>query len=149
MNIFKQLRFLFRRSLRDFSIWYIKRYGYCVIEEKNIYDWQIHPNYNASYNLPTKIPKEAIEYLQPKNSRLVQLKNDYQKFLANNFKKGLWTEDYLKNDDLLFFRGDNPYVHQKRGNQLKKSLICKLIRQENYLAFVAWHLLYCRKKTNI
>ena len=36
--------------------------------------------------------------------------------LTKNFKKGLWTEDYIKNEDLLFFRGDNPYIHQKRGN---------------------------------
>ena len=35
---------------------------------------------------------------------------------------------------------------KKRGNHLKKSLICKLIRQESCLAFVAWHLFYCQKK---
>ena len=118
MNIFKQIRLFLRRYLRDFSKWYIERYGYFVIEKKNLYDWQINPNYNASYNLPTKIPKDAKEYLHPKNPRLEQLRNDYQKFLAKNFKKGLWTENYLKNEDLLFFRGDNPYVYQKRGNQL-------------------------------
>lgn len=118
MNIFKQTRSFIRRCLRDLSRWYIERYGYFVIEKKNLYDWQIKPNYNASYNPETKIPNNAKKYLHSKNPRLIQLKSDYQKFLAKNFKKGLWTENYLKNEDLLFFRGDNPYVYQKRGNQL-------------------------------
>ena len=118
MNILKNTRLFIRRFLRDLSKWYIERYGYFVIEKKNLYDWQISPNFNTGYNLQTKIPKDAKKYLHPNNSRLVQLKNDYQKFLTKNFKKGLWTEDYLKSEDLLFFRGDNPYLYQKRGNQL-------------------------------
>ena len=35
----------------------------------------------------------------------------------NYFNKGLWTENYLGENDLIYFKGDNPYVYQRRGNQ--------------------------------
>ena len=117
MALLNSLRASLRRFLKNISVWYIERYGYHVIEKKSLYDWQINPDYKSKYNLETKIPKDAKEYLYPANPKLIQLKKDYQKFLANNFKKGLWTENYLGEKDLIYFRGDNPYVHQRRGNQ--------------------------------
>ena len=118
MNIFKPFRLFLRKKLRDISKWYLERYGYFILEKKNLYDWQLNPNFNSSYNIQTKIPDESREYLILKNPRLVNLKSDYKTFLRENFRNGLWTEDYLKNENLLYFRGDNPFVHQRRGNQL-------------------------------
>ena len=120
MAVLNNLRVSLRRFLKDLSVWYIERYGYHVIDKKSLYDWQINPDYKTKYNLETKTPKDAKEYLQHTNPKLIQLKKDYQKFLANNFKNGLWTENYLADKDLLYFRGDNPYVHQRRGNQQSK-----------------------------
>lgn len=90
MAVLNNLRVSLRRFLKDLSVWYIERYGYHVIDKKSLYDWQINPDYKTKYNLETKTPKDAKEYLQYTNPKLIQLKKDYQKFLANNFKKGLW-----------------------------------------------------------
>ena len=117
MKLLNSFRTCLRKFLKDLSVWYIERYGYHVTDKKTLYDWQINPDYNTKYNLETKIPKDAKDYLYPTNPKLIQLRKDYQKFLGNNFKKGLWTENYLGEKDLIYFRGDNPYVHQRRGNQ--------------------------------
>ena len=120
MFLLNKIRATIRRFLKNISVWYIQRYGYHVIDKKSLYDWQIHPNYSTRYNLETKIPEDAKEYLCRTNPILKQLKDNYQNFSANNFKKGLWTKKYLGDLDLVYFRGDNPYVHQSRGNQQSK-----------------------------
>ena len=117
MKLLNSLRVFLRKFLKNLSVWYIERYGYHVTDKKSLYDWQINPDYKTRYNLETKIPKDAKDYLYPTNPKLIQLRKDYQKFLGNNFKKGLWTENYLGEKDLIYFKGDNPYVYQRRGNQ--------------------------------
>jgi len=64
----------------------------------------------------TKVPDEALIYLQPTNPRLEELRKMYEGIEHPAAARSLWMDAYVERDlSLAFFRGDNAYVYQVRG----------------------------------
>ena len=112
------LRLYLRKKIKIISIWYLERYGYAVINARYLYPWQRFISFDSSYNKESYLPKNAFEYLKRSNPRLKELKQDYLNFTQKRQEKDLWLDGYVKDEHLLYFRGDNPYVWQKRGLDL-------------------------------
>ena len=112
------LRLYIRRKIKQLCIWYIERYGYFVIKEKYLYPWQKFIRFDSSYNKDSNLPDGALEYLNKSNPRLKELKKSYLNYIQTNHKTDLWLDEYVIDEHLLYFRGDNPYVWQKRGINL-------------------------------
>ena len=112
------LRLHLRKKIKIFSIWYLERYGYGVINTKYLYPWQGFISFDSSYNKDSYLPQNAFEYLKRSNPRLKELKRDYLNFSQKRQEQDLWLDGYVKDEHLLYLRGDNPYVWQKRGLDL-------------------------------
>ena len=112
------LRLYLRKKIKIISIWYLERYGYSVINARYLYPWQRFISFDSSYNKESYLPKNAFEYLKRSNPRLKELNQDYLNFTQKKSEKDLWLDGYVKDEHLLYFRGDNPYVWQKRGFDL-------------------------------
>jgi len=112
------LRLYLRKKIKQLSIWYIERYGYSVINSRYLYPWQRFISFDSSYNKESYLPENAFKYLKRSNPRLKELKQGYLDFTQKKQEKDLWLDDYVQEDHLLYFRGDNPYIWQKRGLNL-------------------------------
>ena len=67
------LRLYLRKKIKIFSIWYLERYGYSVINARYLYPWQRFISFDSSYNKESYLPKNAFEYLKRSNPRLKEL----------------------------------------------------------------------------
>jgi hypothetical protein len=85
-----------------------------VVPSSRLYDWQRNPARGSTYS-PTELPAGAAEYLRPDHPRLTELRERYAACSSVVTASELWDESYVHPDDLRFFRGDNPYVWQLRG----------------------------------
>ena len=65
MKLLNSLRVFLRKSLKDLSIWYIKRYGYHVTDKKSLYEWQINPDYKTLNSFNIKKIKEKKLKIYP------------------------------------------------------------------------------------
>jgi hypothetical protein len=95
----------------------LRRQGFEIVEARHLYDWQI-PDRAPPRPLERTVPANARDYLTRNNPRLAELKDRYRAFGGEVGKTLVWTEDYLSDDDLTFFRDDNPYVFQLRGRNM-------------------------------
>lgn len=93
---------------------YCKRYGYEIIERWRLYEWQKCSEAQPSYK-QSRLSKEATDYLQQNNPRLQELQARYTIFSNEVTAPLVWTDGYVRPDDILYFRGDNAYVWQLRG----------------------------------
>ena len=146
--MFHRFRLYLRVKIKQLSIWYIERYGYTVVSEKYLYPWQKSISFDSSYNKDSYLPDGALEYLKRSNPRLKKLKKTYLNFTQTNQKTDLWLDGYVADENLLHFRGDNPYVWQKRGinlnimsyamtyfwikNQNRENLLSKCIEENSF-----------------
>lgn len=64
------------------------------------------------------VPAEAVSYLVPDNSHLLDLKTRYANFNSQVTNPMHWVEGYIGDNDILDFRGDNAYVWQLRGDNM-------------------------------
>tara|TARA_B110000438_G_scaffold303679_1_gene366450 strand:+ start:4075 stop:5124 length:1050 start_codon:yes stop_codon:yes gene_type:complete len=115
MKIIFYFRKLIRLQLLTFSKWYLNRWGIASIKKSYLYPWQISPNYKGSYNKKSIIPKIIDNDFNQSNPRLKYLRKKYSDFQSSISKDGLWTKDHIDKINLTYFRGDNPYIFQKRG----------------------------------
>lgn len=92
----------------------LKRYDYEIIESRRLYEWQKCPEAQPSYK-QSRLTKEATDYLQQNNPRLQELQARYTIFSNEVTAPLVWTDGYVRPDDILYFRGDNAYVWQLRG----------------------------------
>lgn len=102
-----------RKALRSV----LKRCDYRLIKNEQLYEWQRNLKSGSSYR-KSKLPEEAVNYLQQNNPKLHDLKDRYEVFNNNVTDPFVWTYDYVKPDDILYFRGDNAYVWQLRGQNM-------------------------------
>ncbi len=107
----------FRARARRFLNSVFKRYGYELLSSSSLYEWQTYPQTQPSYK-ESALPEGAETYLQPNNARLKELQARYAEFDGEVMVPLLWKEGYVRPDDLRYFRGDNPYVWQLRGQNL-------------------------------
>lgn len=71
----------------------------------------------SRYN-PTPLPAGAKEYLCKDHPRFKELEEAYFACDQNVIKPLFWTEDNVKDEEILHFRGDNAYAWQLRGDNM-------------------------------
>jgi hypothetical protein len=92
----------------------LRRRGKEIIESHKLYEWQRDIASIPSYKR-VELPEEAIRYLRPDNPRLLDLQRRYSTFNLNATAPLVWHEGYLRDEEIPYFRGDNAYVWQVRG----------------------------------
>lgn len=94
----------------------LRRYDYSAVPDGLLYDWQKDI---ASGKIPTcskgKTPEEVESYLREHNTRLKDLETRYSLCDHSVIDQRVWIDDHVKTIDFRYFRGDNPYVWQLRG----------------------------------
>jgi len=91
----------------------LRRLGVELVPSSLVYDWQRRTP-GPAHN-PIELPAGAAEYLRPDHPRLKELRARYADCPSDVTDSDLWDEAYVGPDELRFFRGDNPYVWQLRG----------------------------------
>jgi hypothetical protein len=64
------------------------------------------------------LPEESINYLITGNPILIDLQNRYSSFNEKVTTPLVWTDNHIRQEDMLYFRGDNAYVWQLRGQNM-------------------------------
>jgi hypothetical protein len=104
-----------RRSLEEI----LPRFGYHLVPDRLIYNWQ--KSEARTLQDPTAtLPEGAEAYLRADNADLRELEAAYQRFGGPATVPSVWTSSHLQPRDLLYFRGDNPYVWQVRGRDMNE-----------------------------
>lgn len=104
----------FRKRLFLFVNSIISRFGFELLQNFVVYDWQRNPQTVSIYN-KSNVPKDAADYLQVDNPRLLELQERYNNFNSKVTIPTVWTNGYISKEELIYFRGDNGYVWQLRG----------------------------------
>ncbi|MCB9689343.1 MAG: putative sugar O-methyltransferase [Alphaproteobacteria bacterium] len=65
------------------------------------------------------LPAGAEEALRPDHPKLQELRRAYDAFGGPASNPALWTEAHVTAEDLRYFRGDNAYVWQLKGSNMK------------------------------
>lgn len=106
-----------------------ERFGLAINRTGNLYPWQVRPVLAGSHT--AKVPEEARADLRLDNPRLLELERRYAYFDPTVITPTVWNKDKISAEDLLYFRGDNPYVFQLRsrsGNELAYALTYYYLR---------------------
>ncbi len=109
------------KSVKQMLRHVLKYYDYDLIKISKMYEWQKSFTDGISesrFNEKTKLPEEAENYLQIDNRRLKELQERYSQFERSVTTPLVWNDDHIKPDDLKYFRGDNAYVWQKKGQNM-------------------------------
>ena len=105
------------RPVRDATKWLLKRNGYRILRDEDLYEWQRKPEPGDAYN-PSDLPPGAIEILSSSNQQLKSLQQRYAAFDRSVTAPLVWHENYIRDEQIQFFRGDNGYVWQLRGQNM-------------------------------
>lgn len=97
----------------------LRRFGHEIAESNLLYDWQ-KAGYAPPRRTDTPLPDGAQAYLRPDNPRLKDLQQRYARFNSTVTTPSVWTDDLVKSDDIQYFRGDNAYVWQLRGQNMSE-----------------------------
>jgi hypothetical protein len=102
---------------------FLKRYGLELIDSEVVYDWQrlSGPLAGPPQSESAVLPVDAASYLRADNPRLVELRERYKTFDSRVTTPIVWTDDYVRPQDILTFRGDNAYVWQRRGQNMHET----------------------------
>ena len=84
--------------------------GLRLMTRASLYPWQDAPAF-----ADRRLPDGAEQFLTFDNPRLRELVDRYKAFDPAVTTPAVWTDDKLASSDLLYFRGDNPFVWQSRG----------------------------------
>ena len=100
-----------------------ERFGIAINRTSNLYPWQIRPVLAGSHSDSSSEEDRAA--LDPDNPHLRELERRYAAFDPEVTVSAVWGTGKITAEDLLYFRGDNPYVFQLRsrnGNELSYAL---------------------------
>ena len=95
----------------------LKRRGKQIVLSEDLYDWQRDVVSSPVYKR-APLPPEASSYLRSDNPKLVNLKNRYESFNPEVTTPLVWHDGHLRSEDIPYFRGDNAYVWQVRGQNM-------------------------------
>ena len=95
---------------------FLRSRGKEIIRSEWIYDWQRGDYLQKPLYNPMALPAQASQTLRPDNPRLVDLQQRYARFNPAVTTPLVWREGHLRPEDIAYFRGDNAYVWQVRGN---------------------------------
>jgi hypothetical protein len=104
----------FKSTVREILRKLLARYQYDIVPESYVYDWQRGDP--AEKPREIFLPENAREVLVPNHPDLLDLKKRYEMTSYPFFDDMVWTEDRVKDEDILFFRGHNAYVFQEGGS---------------------------------
>lgn len=90
---------------------------YKLIDSRLLYGWQKSPEVKPTYNR-SALPEGASDYLHKNNPKLEYLNKKYDTFNTEVTTPLVWTDAHVKPDDVVYFRGDNAYVWQLRGQNM-------------------------------
>lgn len=91
--------------------------NYRLIEGRLLYEWQKASEEKPTYNR-SALPEGASDYLHKDNPKLEHLNKNYNTFNTEVTTPLVWTDAHVKPDDVVYFRGDNAYVWQLRGQNM-------------------------------
>jgi hypothetical protein len=101
----------FRSVLKDILRGILRKYGFDIVPKVSVYDWQVKaPSRTRDQGY---LPEDARSYLTPHNQRLLDYQERYRNSSYPISEVALWTEDHVSPEDILYFRGHNPYVFQE------------------------------------
>lgn len=89
----------------------LARYQYDIVPKVFVYDWQRGDQVQEPQEII--LPNNAREVLAPNNPNLLELKKRYKQTDFPFCDAMLWTDERVKVEDILFFRGHNAYVFQE------------------------------------
>ena len=92
----------------------LKRRGKQIVAVDELYEWQRRVVSGPVYRR-APLPPEASLYLRADHPKLLELKRRYAAFNSEVTTPLVWHEGYLRDEDIPYFRGDNAYVWQVRG----------------------------------
>jgi len=92
----------------------LKHFGYRIVDDQNLYEWQKTPSHTQPRYRMSKLPEDAADYLVMNNPRLRELQTRYAAFNGDVTTPLVWTDTWVRHEDMLYFRGDNAYVWQVR-----------------------------------
>ena len=101
----------FRSSVKRVLRKLLARYGFDIVPRAYIYDWQrenLQPRPSEIF-----LPEDAISYLSTTNPVFLDYKSRYSNCDHPAGEVSLRTEDRIKSEDVLYFRGHNAYVFQE------------------------------------
>lgn len=96
-----------------------RRFGYRVFP-----DWVLHPSQikeiesSDEMQSSSSVPEEAEDYLRATNPRLLELRKLYSGLDPDVGTPLLWTEKFAAKPNLIHFRGDNMWIHQRNSQYL-------------------------------
>src|SRR5262249_44034867 len=92
----------------------LRQQGKMILPLESLYEWQLNPHLGGPVFKPKVLPNDAREYLTPNNPKLLDLKRRYAKCDPDVTTPLVWTDGYVRTEDIAYFRGDNAYVWQVR-----------------------------------
>lgn len=103
-----------RRSKRLINL-LLKPFGHEI--GSLLYSWKKYFRKLQNFT-QSKLPEEAEQYLNPANPRLKELRERYALCGKNITAPSIWTDVHVSPHDIAYFRGDNAYVWQLRGQNM-------------------------------
>jgi len=101
----------FRSKIKEALRSVLAKYGFDIIPSVFVYDWQSGDL--AQEPRQVYLPEDARKTLTPTNPVLLELQTRYQNTNYPCCETLIWTEDRVKDEDILYFRGHNAYVFQE------------------------------------
>jgi hypothetical protein len=98
----------------------LRRRGLELIPAVNLYEWQLKPATGLVYNASSELPDGARDYLRGDHPRLLELERRYSACDPAVTTPYVWREGFVRDEDVAFFRGDNAYVWQVRGDNMNR-----------------------------
>jgi hypothetical protein len=92
----------------------LRHRGHEIVRSADLYEWQHKHSERPCFNA-TPLPGDAATYLRHDNPKLLELEQRYSAFDSDVTRPSVWTNGYVGQEDLTYFRGDNPWVWQLRG----------------------------------
>ena len=98
----------------------LRKRGLALIPSANLYEWQLRPGTGLVHNASAQLPDGAREYLRSDHPRLLELERRYSSCDPAVTTPYVWREGFVRDEDIAFFRGDNAYVWQVRGDNMNR-----------------------------
>jgi putative sugar O-methyltransferase len=92
----------------------LKQHGYRIVQDQHLYEWQKPSSQARQPHRTARLPGDAASYLSMNNPRLRELRTRYAAFNRAVTTPLIWTDAYVGQEEMLYFRGDNAYVWQTR-----------------------------------
>jgi len=100
----------FRSNLKTVLNKLFSKVGFELVPRVYVYDWQKDSRrYDPS---ETIIQEGARQHLIPENPGLISLQERYKNSEYPEKEEALWTDDRIKAEDILYFRGHNAFLYQ-------------------------------------